>query len=83
MQNELNSTQILHAYEVVMANGDATELGKSYQGIEAYSDYDGYNVYLRGHGVELHVGFHNTYNLDYDHERSRDVFLTKIASLAK
>lgn len=83
MKNELDPSKILMAYETVMANGTLTEHGKIYEGVEAFSDYDGYNVYMRGNGVELKVGFHNTYHLDYDQEHLRDSFLKKVAMLAK
>ncbi|QTG98166.1 DUF3081 family protein, partial [Vibrio furnissii] len=53
MKNELDPAKILHAYEVVMEHGTPTEHGKIYEGIEAFADYDGYNVYMRGNGVEL------------------------------
>lgn len=66
MKNELDPTKILHAYEVIMERGTPTEFGKIYEGVEAFSDYDGYSVYMRGNGVELKIGFHNTYHLDYD-----------------
>ncbi|EKO3889673.1 DUF3081 domain-containing protein [Vibrio metschnikovii] len=78
MKNELESSKILHAYEKVMEHGTPTEFGKIYEGIEAFSDYDGYTVYLRGNGVELKVGFHNTYHFDYDQEHLRDSFLKKL-----
>ncbi len=83
MKNELNTSKVLQAYECVMNNGTPTELGKMYQGIEAFSDYDGYTVFLRGNGVELQIGFHNTYQLNYEHTKLRDQFLAKITTMAK
>lgn len=83
MENELDATKILQAYEMVMENGTPTEFGKMYQGVEAFSDYDGYNVFMRGNGVELKIGFHNTYHLEYDQEHLRDSFLKKVSLLAK
>ncbi|MFC3023609.1 DUF3081 domain-containing protein [Vibrio zhugei] len=81
MKNEIEQTKILHAYENIMKHGKPTEFGKIYEGIEAYSDYDGYSVYLRGSGVELSVGFHNTYNLDYQSEHQKEDFLKKIDAI--
>ncbi|MCC4799808.1 DUF3081 domain-containing protein [Enterovibrio norvegicus] len=81
MKNDLNPARLLEAFEIVMAKGEKTELGKIYEGIEAMTDYDGYNVYLRGSGVELHIGFHNTYDLKYDQAHQRDSFLKKIDAL--
>ena len=56
MKNDLDATKVLQAYECVMNNGTPTEFGKMYEGVEAFSDYDGYNVFLRANGVELKVG---------------------------
>ncbi|SEG68150.1 DUF3081 domain-containing protein [Vibrio hangzhouensis] len=83
MKNELDPGKILQAYDNIMAHGTDTEFGKIYEGVEAFSDYDGYNVFMRGNGVELKVGFHNTYHLEYDQEHLRDSFLKKVALLAK
>ena len=83
MKNQLDPGKIMQAYETVMSNGTPTDLGRIYQGIEAFADYDGYNVYMRGNGVELKVGFHNTYHLDYDQEHQKESFLKKVATLAK
>ncbi|WP_407333337.1 DUF3081 domain-containing protein [Enterovibrio sp. 27052020O] len=81
MKNELNPAKLLAAFEVIMAKGEKTEFGKHYRGVEASTDYDGYNVYLKGNGVELHIGFHNTYDLKYDQAHLKDSFLKKIDSL--
>ncbi|CZF85582.1 MULTISPECIES: DUF3081 domain-containing protein [Grimontia] len=81
MKNELNPAKLLAAFEVVMEKGEDTEFGKIYEGVEASTDYDGYNVYLRGNGVELHIGFHNTYDLKYDQAHLRDSFLKKVDAL--
>ncbi|MFC5077913.1 hypothetical protein VTH8203_04710 [Vibrio thalassae] len=83
MKNQLDPGKLLQAYNNIMEHGTDTDLGKIYDGVEAFSGYDGYNVYLRGNGVELKVGFHNTYHLEYDQEHLRDRFLKKVASLAK
>ncbi|ASI91301.1 DUF3081 domain-containing protein [Vibrio mediterranei] len=83
MKNELDPGKVLQAYDNIMEHGTDTEFGKIYGGVEAFSDYDGYNVYMRGNGVELKVGFHNTYHLEYDQEHLRDSFLKKVALLAK
>jgi len=83
MKNELDPTKILHAYETIIEHGTPTEHGKIYEGVEAFSDYDGYSIYLRGNGVELKVGFHNTYHLEYNQEHLKETFLKKVAMLAK
>ncbi|MFD2177226.1 DUF3081 family protein [Veronia pacifica] len=81
MKNDLNTATLLAAFEIVMENGEETEFGKRYEGIEASTDYDGYNIYLKGNGVELHIGFHNTYNLTYEQEHLKESFLKKIDAI--
>ena len=74
---------MLSAFEIIMKDGEKTDAGRRLEGIEASTDYDGYNVYLKGNGVELHIGFHNTYNLTYDHEHLKEKFMAKIDALTK
>ena len=59
------------------------EDGKLYEGICAFSDIDGYTVYLKGSGVLLRFGFHNTYHLDYQHEKNKEDFLKKVLYIAE
>ncbi|WP_404343867.1 DUF3081 domain-containing protein [Pseudoalteromonas mariniglutinosa] len=82
MKNELDGKQILAVYEKIVQRGEESEDGKFYQGITAFSDIDGYTVYLKGSGVLLRFGFHNTYHLDYEHEKHKDDFLLKIKNIA-
>ncbi|MGO2011997.1 MAG: DUF3081 domain-containing protein [Pseudoalteromonas sp.] len=82
MKNEIDNKQILAVYERVIQQGEQTPEGKHYQGVTAYSDVDGYTVYLQGSGVVLRFGFHNTYHLDYEHEKHKDDFLKKLSNIA-
>ena len=82
MKNELDNKQILAVYERIIQKGEMTDEGKHYQGVTAYSDVDGYTVYLQGSGVELRFGFHNTYHLDYEHEKHKDDLLKKLYNIA-
>ena len=47
MKNEIDNKQILAVYERIQQRGEVTEEGKFYQGITAFSDIDGYTVYLQ------------------------------------
>lgn len=82
MKNELDNKQVLAAYERIIQRGEETDEGKFYQGITALSDVDGYTIYLQGSGAELRFGFHNTYHIDYEHEKLRDDFLKKLQNIA-
>ncbi|HEA17976.1 MAG: DUF3081 domain-containing protein [Pseudoalteromonas prydzensis] len=81
MKNDIETKQILSVYEQIIQHGDANEDGKHYKGLTAFSDIDGYTIYLKGSGVLLSFGFHNTYHLDYEHEKHKDDFLKKLANI--
>ncbi|RUO29212.1 DUF3081 domain-containing protein [Aliidiomarina sedimenti] len=78
MKNELETRQILNVYEKIVEHGQRNELGHQLEGITAFTDHDGYTVYLEGHNTKLQTGFHNTYNLDYSTQRDADLFLKKL-----
>lgn len=82
MKNELDNKQILAVYERIQKRGEANDEGKHYQGVTAFSDIDGYTIYLQGSGVLLRFGFHNTYHLDYEHDKHKDDFLKKLNNIA-
>ncbi|MEG3345102.1 DUF3081 domain-containing protein [Pseudoalteromonas sp. B5MOD-1] len=83
MKNELDGKLILSVYEKIIQHGEDHEDGKLYEGICAFSDIDGYTVYLKGSGVLLRFGFHNTYHLDYQHEKNKEDFLKKVLYIAE
>lgn len=83
MKNEIDTKTILNVYEQIQKHGEANDKGKLYEGLCAYSDIDGYTVYIEGSGVLLRFGFHNTYHLDYQSEKNKEDFLKKLNSIAK
>ncbi|BBN83960.1 hypothetical protein PA25_39450 [Pseudoalteromonas sp. A25] len=83
MKNELDSKTILSVYEYIQKHGDVTDEGKLLNGITAFSDIDGYTIYFKGSGVMMRYGFHNTYHLDYEHDKHKDDFIAKIDSIKK
>ncbi len=82
MKNEIDSKWIMRVFERIQQCGEQTDEGKHYEGITAYSDIDGYTLYLQGSGVLMRYGFHNTYHLDYDVESQKDAFLKKCTAIA-
>ena len=56
MKNELDGKLILSVYEKIIQHGEDHEDGKLYEGICAFSDIDGYTVYLKGLMIGLDVG---------------------------
>ncbi|MFY8327434.1 DUF3081 domain-containing protein [Pseudoalteromonas sp. ZZD1] len=81
MKNEIDGKQILAVYERIIQLGKNTDDGKHYMGLTAFSDIDGYTIYLKGSGVLLRFGFHNTYHLGYEHDKHKDDFLKKLSNI--
>ncbi|GAP73575.1 MULTISPECIES: DUF3081 domain-containing protein [Pseudoalteromonas] len=83
MKNEIDSKTLLRVYEHIQKHGEQTDEGKFYEGLTAFSDVDGYTVYLQGSGVLMRFGFHNTYHLDYQSDKNKEDFIKKIEAIAK
>jgi len=83
MKNDIDTKKLLGVYELIQQKGEQTEEGKLYQGIIAFSDVDGYTLYLKGNGVLMRYGFHNTYHLDYEHNNEKEAFISKIEQIAR
>ncbi|MDP5214141.1 DUF3081 domain-containing protein [Pseudoalteromonas tunicata] len=81
MKNDLSSKTILSVFDYIVRNGEQYEQGYLYQGITAFTDFDGYTLYLQGSGVVMRFGFHNTYHLDYEQEKQKTDFIQKIESI--
>jgi len=81
MKNDLSSKTILSVFDYIQRNGERYEQGYLYQGITAFTDFDGYTIYLQGSGVVMRFGFHNTYHLDYEQEKQKTDFIQKIESI--
>lgn len=78
MKNELEVRDILNVFEKIRGHGERQEHGHVLEGINAFTDHDGYTVYLEGHRTKLATGFHNTYRLDYEREHDAEQFIKKL-----
>ncbi|MBQ4810689.1 hypothetical protein A7985_09590 [Pseudoalteromonas luteoviolacea] len=83
MKNELSTNLVLKVYEYIIQHGQDYDLGKQLDGVTAFSDPDGYTIYLKGSGVLLRFGFHNTYHFEYDKESQKDDFMRKLQQIAE
>ena len=66
MQNEVDSKFLLRVFDKIRNHGSKTEEGSFLEGVTAFSDFDGYTVFLQDAKVKMSFGFHNTYHFDYD-----------------
>ncbi|MDF2180045.1 DUF3081 domain-containing protein [Aliiglaciecola sp. CAU 1673] len=78
MKNELDSKFVLAVFEKIRLLGEKTEEGHVLEGVTAWTDFDGYTVYLQDHQVQLSWGFHNQYHYQYDNAEQLEQFLTRL-----
>lgn len=78
MKNEIDQRLMLDVFEKIHQHGKAEQGQHTLEGITAYTDHDGYTVYLEGHQVKMRLEFHNKYHLDYENQRDFDLFMGKL-----
>ncbi|MEQ3653574.1 MAG: DUF3081 domain-containing protein [Glaciecola sp.] len=83
MKNNLDSKFHLQVFEKVRQHGENKEGAYHLNGIKAFTDFDGYTVYMEDALVKLSFGFHNQYHFDYDNQSQFDAFEKKLHSIDK
>ena len=78
MKNELDNKLILKAFSLICEKGEKLKNGHFFEGVTAYTDFDGYTLFFETKGVVMSFGFHNTYHLEYTSERDKKDFLKKM-----
>ncbi|MFQ3235688.1 MAG: hypothetical protein ACI9C4_001250 [Paraglaciecola sp.] len=81
MKNEIDSKFILNVFEKIRQNGEVKGEGYLLGGITAYSDFDGYTVFMEDSNVKLRFGFHNQYHLDYEKDDHLQQFEKKLKNI--
>ena len=74
---------LLSLYELISKNGHPTVFGKALDGIEVTSDPEGYQLQFHGQGVDIILGFHNTYKERWVRKADLDQFYKKADILIK
>jgi hypothetical protein len=78
-----NIYPLLSLYELISQHGHPTEFGKALDGIEVTSDPEGYHLEFHGKGVNIVVGFHNTYKEQGDRKEDLELFYKQADRLIK
>ncbi|RUO23898.1 DUF3081 domain-containing protein [Aliidiomarina minuta] len=78
MKNELDTREILAVFEKIRNHGELKDERYQLAGVTAFTDHDGYTVFMEDASVKLRTGFHNTYHLDYSSQRDAENFLKKL-----
>lgn len=83
MKNELDSKFVLGVFEKIRQSGTKTDKGHELEGVTAWSDFDGYTLYLEDNLVQLSWGFHNQYHYRYEQADHLEQFLTRLRHIHK
>lgn len=79
----MESRFLLSVYEKIRQHGEPQTLGYQLEGVTAYTDHDGYTLYIEDALVKLRFGFHNQYHYDYDKPEHKEAFDKKLISIDK
>ena len=64
MKNELDSKFLLQVFDKIRQHGAKENEQYKLNGITAFTDHDGYTLYIEDVNVKLQFGFHNQYHFD-------------------
>ena len=81
MQNDLDIKFLLAVFEKIRQHGEHKGESHILNGVRAYTDFDGYTVYLEDALVSLRCGFHNQYHYTYESSEHLAAFQKKLQSI--
>mgnify|MGYP000515665855 CR=1 FL=1 len=82
MKNSIHVPTYLRVINTVLQKGQRNEEGISdYEGISAWTEYDGYTCTLSNGKVTFTLFFHNKYEFDYKNSDDFDKFQKKILQI--
>lgn len=81
MKNDLDSKFLLRVFDKIRLHGDKQEEQYILDGITAYTDLDGYTLYIEDALVKLRFGFHNQYHFDYEKNDHFEKFEKKLKGI--
>lgn len=79
MKNELDNKKLLRVFDKIRNNGKRHD-DETYhlEGLKAFTDFDGYTVFIEDATVKLSFGFHNQYHYEYDNNDQLQAFEKKV-----
>lgn len=83
MKNGLDSKLILSVFEKIRTHGEVVVGGHLLENVRAYTDFDGYTLFLEDNLVSLRFGFHNQYHFDYEKTEHLEQFERKLKLIDK
>jgi hypothetical protein len=83
MKNNLDSKLLLRVFEKMRQHGEEIDGAYHLNGVKAYTDFDGYTLFLEDALVKLSYGFHNQYHFDSESHSNVEAFEKKLESIDK
>ena len=83
MKNEIKSKFVLSVFEKMRLHGEKQEQSYALGGLKAFTDFDGYTVFIEDALVQLRFGFHNQYHFEYAKEDHFEQFIKKMSAIDK
>lgn len=83
MKNDIDSKFLLAAFEKIRQHGKNDDGRYMLDGVIAYTDFDGYTIFLEDALVRLSFGFHNQYHFDYESADHFESFEKKLQNIVK
>ncbi|MBT81958.1 MAG: hypothetical protein CL587_16390 [Alteromonadaceae bacterium] len=83
MKNELESKFLLQVFDKIRQSGEKKDDKYLLNGIVAFTDHDGYTLFIEDAKVKLQFGFHNQYHFDYPSQDAYDQFEKKLKEIDK
>lgn len=81
MKNELDNRFILSVFDKISKHGKIVQGSFLLDGIKAYTDHDGYTLFIEDALVQLQLGFHNQYHFAYERKEHREQFEKKLKQI--
>ena len=81
MKNDVDSKFLLAVFEKVRTHGKQEDGVYLLDGIKAFTDFDGYTLYIEDALVKLSFGFHNQYRFDYESASHFEAFEKKLKAI--
>ncbi|QPG06370.1 DUF3081 domain-containing protein [Salinimonas marina] len=83
MRNELDNKFLLQVFDKIRQFGEKKDDRYLLNGITAFTDMDGYTLYVEDPKVKLQYGFHNQYHYDYESKDDVESFEKKLKQIDK
>lgn len=81
MKNQIDSKFVLSVFEKMRQHGEKLQEHYVLGGLEAFTDFDGYTLFIEDALVKLRFGFHNQYDFEYAKEEHFEQFLKKMSAI--